>query len=178
MGWRGTLRAMETAARRAAREAERHERALEKQRARDEAGYEVARYETLVETLKTVHVEATDPWNWEELASRPEPQPPERSSEREATARAARDAYVPGILARTFRREKRQRSQLARAVAEGRAADEAAYQWHASHTKTSRRIGTRLRSSRAESSRAKLTPMSRSCGNPVPSRTSRCSDHP
>lgn len=74
MGWKGTIRSIQAAQRRAERESRRRQRELEKQRQQlekmqelERAAYEVEVYENHIDLLLSVHKECGTIWNWEEL---------------------------------------------------------------------------------------------------------------
>lgn len=67
MGWKGTLRSLAAAQRRAEREAKRRQRELERQRKQLEkmeelelAAYEVQTFENYVDLLQSVHKECSE----------------------------------------------------------------------------------------------------------------------
>ena len=111
MTWRGTLRSMQAAARRAEREAQRRQRELQKEQAQlermqelERASYEVAAYENRVELLLSAHKECGERWDWEGLAAQSPPIEPSLSHDNEERARAGLENYNPGLLDKAFRR--------------------------------------------------------------------------
>ena len=132
MGWKGTLRSVRAAYRAAERDAQRRERELlkqEKEHAKMEAlaraRYEVEVYENRIDLLTSVHKEASQPINWKELASAPEPQEPEYTRGREAKALKKLQHFKPGIFARVLGRQEKAREKKRAAVDLAKEKDEA-----------------------------------------------------
>lgn len=135
MGWRGTVRAIAAAQRRAERASARHQKDLERQhkqyakmQALEEAAYEVDTYDNYVEVLRTVHRDCADAWNWRALADAPAPPPAMRTSAHEAIAQLALDKYRPGIIDRLFRREASKHAALEEAIRQARQRDTDEYE--------------------------------------------------
>ena len=135
MGWKGTLRSISAASRRAEREARRRQRELERQRKQIEkmqelerAAYEVQDYENHVDLLLSVHRESSDAWDWEAIQSSEPPVKPTTSHTREETARATLDAFRPGLFDKALGRTESRREALAEAVEQAREEDEREYQ--------------------------------------------------
>jgi hypothetical protein len=124
MGWRGTLRAIEAASRRAARDAERRDKARRKAEELERAEDAVAAYQEYLERITTLHVATPTVVNWHDLAAAPAPQKPIKTSKHECDARAKLERYTPNILDKLFKREDRRRNRLRTAVPEAIAQDE------------------------------------------------------
>jgi hypothetical protein len=131
MGWRGTLRAIEAASRRAERESQRRYRQLqleERQRAkmevRQQAAYEVELFEYQIERLLSVHKESPEAWDWNGIYNTHPPAAPQRSSVREARAAAALNAFTPGFLDKLLGRAESKHKALAQALETAKAQDE------------------------------------------------------
>ena len=134
MGWKGTLRSLQAAARRADREAQRRQRELERQRAQiakmealARATYEVQVYENYIDVLLSVHKECSNTWNWEEIRSASPPVEPVKSHERESSAQQKLDRFEPGFFDRLFGRTESKRAKLSKAVEDARRKDEGEY---------------------------------------------------
>ena len=97
---------------------------MEKAEARDRAAYEVALFENRLELLVSVHKECSDPWDWESLKNADPPPEPKPSTVNERAARAALEAYSPGMADRLLGRESRKREALASAVEAAKKQDE------------------------------------------------------
>ena len=130
MGWKGTVRSLQAAARAADREARRRQRELERQakaqekmEALEQAAYEVKVYENRIELLLSVHKQKGSWIDWRALASTPQPSKPEPSYDRQCAARAAESLYSPGFFHRVFKLEQKKRAELASAVEQAIRAD-------------------------------------------------------
>ena len=135
MGWRGTLRAMEAASRRAERDSQRRYRQLQrnakeeaKREALQQAAYEVEVFENQLERLTSVHKESPEVWDWNSIYNSPPPTPPERSSVRETAATAALTGFRPGFMDKLLGRAEAKRKALSQAVENAFAQDEEQYQ--------------------------------------------------
>jgi hypothetical protein len=134
MGYKGTIRSINSALNQAQRAAARRQRELqreEKQRAqmqeRQRAAHDVAVYENHIEVLTSVHKQVSDPIEWESLATASPPLRPEFDASRTETAvRRLRD-YEPRGFDKLGKRAERKRQALTREVEEARQADEATY---------------------------------------------------
>jgi tellurite resistance protein len=135
MGWRGTLRAIDAASRRAERNSQRRYRQLvrdsvsrAKMEARQRTAYEVEVYENQIERLVSVHKESPEPWNWNLIYNTPPPIAPQRSVAREAQAQLVLDSFRPGFLDKLFGRVESKRQTLQQSVGMAQAQDEQEYQ--------------------------------------------------
>lgn len=135
MGWKGTLRSLAAAQRRAEREAKRRQRELERQRKHvekmeelEQAAYEVQIHENYADRLQSVHKECSEVWDWEEIGCCDPPDEPTRSRRHEEAARARLDDFKPGLLDKMLSRTESKREELATAIEEARRADEQEYQ--------------------------------------------------
>jgi len=87
MSWRGTIRAIQAAERRAQRDAQRRFKDLQRRNkeqaklsALEQARLEVETYENRVDVLLSIHKEHGDQWNWEQILNTPPPVEPGRSN--------------------------------------------------------------------------------------------------
>lgn len=135
MGWKGTLRSVNAAVRRAEREARRRQRELERQQQQwermqeiERAHLEVERFENYVALLLTVHQECSEPWDWHRIQSAPPPTKPIKSRRREEMARHKRDNYEETFLDMLLNRINAQRKKLDEAVKQAQEEDEQDYQ--------------------------------------------------
>jgi hypothetical protein len=110
-----------------AREAAQRQRLLSKQgkqlaklAEREQAAYEVAKYENYVDLIVSLHKECGDTWSWEVMATAEAPVPPLPRHEREAAAESAMREYKPGFLERLLRRDTRRMAEFHASVARGR----------------------------------------------------------
>lgn len=146
MGWKGTLRSMQAASRRAERNAQRKQRELEKRgkeyakmEALEQAAYEVEVYDNYIEVLQSVHKECSEQVDWASYLARPEPREPERVASSEVAAQSRLDSYQPGFFARLFGLQQRQLASLRNAVDKGRAEDSDRFKkereaWHTEYS--------------------------------------------
>lgn len=123
MGWKGTLRSINSSLKAMEREAQKRQRELARQEAaaaklaeQQHAAYQVAVYENLIQVLTTVHSEHSEPVEWTALANLPEPEKPPATTVNQDQARARLDAYKPGLLTRVLGGEARRRSKLETAL--------------------------------------------------------------
>jgi hypothetical protein len=133
--WRGTLRSINSAANAAQRAAVRRQRELERQQKQaarmaeqQRAAYDVAVFENAIEVLVSVHKQRSERIDWQQLAELDPPTSPERLTQHADAARAALDGYVPRGLDKFGTRAERKRADLAAAVEQAQAQDEAAFQ--------------------------------------------------
>src|SRR5687768_7111525 len=98
MGWKGTVRSINSAMNEAQRSAARRQRELARQHVQanrmaevERAGYEVAVYENTVDVLTTLHRETPALVEWGALRDTAEPQPPEPTHARADAAKASFD---------------------------------------------------------------------------------------
>ena len=130
MGWKGTLRSMQAASRKADRNAQRRQRELQtrqkeyaKMEALEQAAYEVEVYENLIDVLLSVHKECGEEIDWQSFVDRAEPVKPAFADTSETHAKAQEQTYKPGFFARLFKLETRQRKNLTAAIETGRLHD-------------------------------------------------------
>jgi hypothetical protein len=132
MGWRGFVRSINAANRRAERAAASRHRVLVQQQAQASrmaaqalAAYTVELQETWIETLTSLHKDVSFLYDWAAIvAAPPPPQPVDPRTNEQAATRAAA-AYVPNALDRMLGREAPRRQELASAIDMVRATDAA-----------------------------------------------------
>jgi hypothetical protein len=134
MGWRGILRDIQAASRRAEREAYRQRRALERQQRQfermqehEQARYEVEAYENNMELLLSVHKECGSEWDWHAIHASQPPAAPARGDHHEQSARRILEWYIPSIWDRIFGRTEAKRAALEDAIEESRRRDKQDY---------------------------------------------------
>lgn len=134
MGWRGAVRSMAAAQRRAQRESvRRHKHLIQRAKeqakadARTRAALEVEEYENVIERITSVHCDCGAAWNWKAIATVVPPERPERTSLHEDRANRSLRDYVPNFLDRVLRRGEKKRAALGNGVGKGRTQDESAY---------------------------------------------------
>jgi hypothetical protein len=125
MGWKGFVRAIEADMRRAARDADRRDKLISKQREQREAEQIVAKYQAYLEQITSLHrASSSTPVNWSSVAREAAPSKPRRSNDREVEARQAHRRYRPSFLDRLLRRQEKQLESLRHGVAEAASRDE------------------------------------------------------
>ncbi len=135
MTWKGTLRSIQAAQRRAERDARKRQRELEKQQKQlermqelERAEFEVQVYENYLDVLLSIHKECGNEWDWELIRDTEPPDSPTKSNSLELAAQAELENYKPGTLDKLMKRVESKREQLTAAVAEAKKADEKEYQ--------------------------------------------------
>jgi len=135
MGWKGALRSMAAAQRRAEREALRKQRELERQRKQVEkmrelerAAYEVEVYENYIDLITSLHKESSSPWNWEEIFKSEPPPKPQKSSKNEKLAIQNLQNYKPSFFDKIFHRVDSKQNQFISKIEEAKKLDEELFQ--------------------------------------------------
>jgi hypothetical protein len=130
MGWKGALRSMEAAARRAERESRRqHNELLRRQKQlqrmleRERAAFEVQLYENRIDLLRSIHKDCGPTWDWSAIYSTSPPAPPARSHKQANNAQLTLDGFEPTFWDKLFRRVEKKKQVLSLAVEQGRKAD-------------------------------------------------------
>jgi tellurite resistance protein len=120
MGWRGTLRAIQAAERRAERDAQRRHRELvryAKVRAKlstlEQARLEVNTYENQLDLLSSIHKEQGEVWNWPSILNQDPPCEPTRTHHRATEVQAKIAAYKPGFFEKLLGGAKKKNEMLA-----------------------------------------------------------------
>lgn len=104
MGWKGTLRSMAAASRRAAREAEKRDRARRKRQEIEDAAETVSAFENYVENLTKIHMDVeTEYFDWQAVLEWPEPSQPEPVETRQAKLRTKYESFSPHYVVEKLR---------------------------------------------------------------------------
>ena len=98
MGWRGTVRSLSAAARRAERDAERRHKQWLKEQEIADAADAVEAWQDYVDGLVSVHVDLADAIDWHSIASEPEPLKPDFMDTHQLKAQAKLASFKPGIF--------------------------------------------------------------------------------
>jgi hypothetical protein len=130
MGWKGALRSMEAAGRRAERESRRQhnellrqQKQLQKMLDRERAAFEVKLYENRIDLLRSIHKDCGPTWDWLAIYSSSSPAPPTRSQNRAKSAQLKLDNFQPTFWDKLFRRVEKKRHALSVAVVQARKVD-------------------------------------------------------
>ncbi|MEQ8966640.1 MAG: hypothetical protein RID91_12505 [Azospirillaceae bacterium] len=125
MGWRSTLRSLEAASRRAAKEAERQRKQEAREQMVAEASDAVEAWQEHIDDLVSVHTDLAEAVNWERIAALPRPEEPTAITEEGDRARAALDSFKPRVfdplIGGSERRRRRLEASLDAAVERDRA---------------------------------------------------------
>ena len=134
MGWRGALRSIEAAARRAERDARRqHNELLRQQKHYDrmllseQAALEAHLFEHRIELLRSMQKECGPVWDWEGLKASPAPVPRAQKHDREKSAQSALDSFQPTFWDKLFRNVETKRKALNDAIEDAQATDAKEY---------------------------------------------------
>lgn len=134
MGWKGTMRSVGAAVRRAERAEAKRQRELEKQykhfekmKELEQARYEVEVYENYVERLVSVHKEVSEPIEWRSLILSEE-QVLVKDHDNKIKAEEIFSAYVPSFFDKIFRRIEKKKKILEENIVQAEAKDEEEYQ--------------------------------------------------
>jgi hypothetical protein len=135
MGWKGTLRSIEAASRRAERESRRKQRELAQKQLElsrmqglQDTYLAAAVFENHLNVITSVHKECGEPIDWQAIASMPEPSEPQRLSYNEAKARASAEQYTPSFAERLQRKVEHKRAELAADIEAAKERDDLDYQ--------------------------------------------------
>ncbi|GAB5408789.1 MAG: hypothetical protein BalsKO_11540 [Balneolaceae bacterium] len=131
MGWKGTLRSVNSAINAAERESKRKQRELERRRKEynkmvelDRAQYEVEQFENYLERVISIHLENSSLIDWKEIANKSKPNEPEFTDNFERKAQKELDSYKPGFFDNLFNRAEKKRELLSLAIEKARENDE------------------------------------------------------
>lgn len=127
MGWRGTLRSIEAASRRAAKNAERQAKAQQKLAEIESAANAVNAFNEYIEKITKLHVTQPTQVNWQTHLAAPEPVEPEKTSPREAIAKSNIERYTPSFLTKLFKLENSKRQKLQHLLENAIADDDAEF---------------------------------------------------
>ncbi|PLR35061.1 hypothetical protein CYR55_14265 [Chimaeribacter californicus] len=120
MGWKGTVRSLKAASRRAERESQKRKRELQrkekeyaKMMEREQAEYEVDVWNNHIEVLQSVHKGCGKKINWDVMASMEAPEQPALCTQKSSLATQRLENYKPGFFTRLFKQEEKARNKLA-----------------------------------------------------------------
>lgn len=135
MGWRGTLRTIHAASRRAERGARRRQAELarlqkdaHRQAEAEFAAYQVAVFENRVALLKSFHQECGPTYDWQRMRAIPPPVAPTRQNPREQYATQALYSFRPSFFDNLLGKTEKKRTQLLQAIESAKADDERDFQ--------------------------------------------------
>ncbi|UNU88400.1 hypothetical protein [Aeromonas dhakensis] len=123
MGWKGTLRSINAAAKRADRHAKRRQRELlknqiayEKMQELEKAAYEVDVFENYIDVIQSIHKDCGDSVDWLKISTSQEPAKPLIISENERQAIARLNSFAPSFIDKLFGKVTSKRQKLEKEV--------------------------------------------------------------
>jgi tellurite resistance protein len=135
MSWRGALRAIEAAERRAQRDQQRRYRDLQRRTKElaklsvlEQARLEVETYENRLDVLLSIHKDQGEEWNWKQVRDTPPPVEPGRGNRHQTEVERQRAGYRPGFFDKLFGKAKKQEAAFALELEHARARDEQDFQ--------------------------------------------------
>ena len=157
MGWKGTLRSLNAAAKAAHRDSQRREKERQKNATIAEAADAVDRWEEHIEDILGLHTNLAEAIDWYELADRLPPIPPVKDVSQERKLETQLDELEPGVLDFLQGGFARKRSKLERKLQTARskadqifASVKADYEKEYSDWLSDKEIATRLISGEAK----------------------------
>lgn len=128
MGWRGIVRSVAAASRKAAREAERQQKIINKEHAVMAARTSVAEFEQHLERVQSLHTTTSINDDWEAHRLAEEPIPPINRQEREKQTAAILESFRPNFWHKTFGLTQRKISSLKTAILKAQLNDQAEFE--------------------------------------------------
>jgi hypothetical protein len=135
MGWKGTLRSVNSAIKASERESRRKQRELERRRKQynkmvelEQAQYEVEQFENYLERVTSIHLENSSNIDWKAIASKSKPKEPKFTDKFERKAQKELDSYKPGFFDNFFNRTEKKKTAFSLAVEKARKKDEKYYE--------------------------------------------------
>lgn len=123
MGWKGTLRSINAAAKRADRHAKRRQRELlknqiayEKMQELEKAAYEVDVFENYIDVIQSIHKDCGDSVDWLKISTSQEPAKPLIISDNEHQAIARLNSFAPSFIDKLFGKVTSKRQKLEKEV--------------------------------------------------------------
>lgn len=123
MGWKGTLRSINAAAKRADRHAKRRQRELlknqiayEKMQELEKAAYEVDVFENYIDVIQSIHKDCGDSVDWLKISISQEPAKPLIISDNERQAIARLNSFAPSFIDKLFGKVTSKRQKLEKEV--------------------------------------------------------------
>ncbi|WP_368159376.1 hypothetical protein [Aeromonas sp. R5-3] len=123
MGWKGTLRSINAAAKRADRHAKRRQRELlknqiayEKMQELEKAAYEVDVFENYIDVIQSIHKDCGDSVDWLKISTSQEPAKPLIISDNERQAIARLNSFAPSFIDKLFGKATSKRQKLEKEV--------------------------------------------------------------
>jgi hypothetical protein len=128
MGYKGVIRSIETAHRRAQRELEKQQKQKERMEEIERAAYEFEVYQNSIEVLITIHEDCSEVWDWESLQAADPPEEPTKSDAHEHKARVVQEDYKPTLMDKITKRVDKKHQLFETGVIRAKRKDDEAYQ--------------------------------------------------
>ena len=135
MGWKGTVRSIDSAVRAAERESKRRQRELEKQQKQyekmqelEQAAYEVDVYENHIQVIQSIHKDCRPRIDWNKIALSQQPKKPKKTSENEQEALRISESYIPSAFDRLLKKDVKKKKLLLKKIEEAIKLDESDFQ--------------------------------------------------
>ncbi len=129
MGWKGTIRAIETEVRRSARESERRQKLQAKQDALQDAEETVNAFEDYIGQITSTHSEVlSDFIDWDSIANKKPPKEPKRKNDNELKAKSKYDGFKPNLLHKIMKSEDKKKEKLRLSIDAAISKDTAIYE--------------------------------------------------
>ncbi|OSP51202.1 hypothetical protein B7G55_14345 [Aeromonas hydrophila] len=123
MGWKGTLRSINAAAKRADRHAKRRQKELlksqiayEKMQELEKAAYEVDVFENYIDVIQSIHKDCGDSVDWLKISTSQEPAKPLIIRDNEHQAIARLNSFSPSFIDKLFGKVTSKRQKLEKEV--------------------------------------------------------------
>ncbi|WP_415837463.1 hypothetical protein, partial [Parendozoicomonas haliclonae] len=135
MGWKGTIRSVNAAVKRAERNARKRQRELElkqkhlaKMEALEQASYEVDIYNNHIDLLQSLHKECSSTIDWNLILNTPKPVKPEPNKKYEREALVAKANYKPSLIDKVLNRSDAKNKVFDKDILEAKKRDQEYYQ--------------------------------------------------
>src|SRR5690606_16859154 len=122
-----SIRRAERAATKRHRELQAMQKRQDKMMARMQAEFEVETYNNFMERIVSLHHDCSEPMNWRDFQSAPEPEKPQKVTKLEGAARLAFENYVPWLVTRWLKLDGWRRRALERKITEAMNKEEAEF---------------------------------------------------
>lgn len=135
MGWKGTVRSIGAAARKAERNAKRRQRELEKKSKQiekmeelEQAAYEVDVFENYLDVLQSVHKDCSFKIDWKKILSTPIPSKPVLEKKNEEKALKEYVDFTPNFFDKILGKAEKKENFLKKAVYDAKKVDKEKYE--------------------------------------------------
>lgn len=130
MGYKGTLRSINSTLNKIDREAKRRQRELEKRQkeyekmqALEQAAYDVEVFENYIERIQSIHKDASEEIDWHKINNSSPPDKPIKKNSFEEKARKKLSEYKPTLFQKIFKTTEKIKGTLEKEIENGRSKD-------------------------------------------------------